>query len=164
MELIKPGLGLIFWMVVSFSIVLLILKKTAWTPILGAIREREKTIDNALNAAEKARKDMEKMKVENKQIIEAAIQERDSIISEAKEIKTRLINEAKDKASEEAHKIIEAAKSAIENEKMAAIIEIKEHLVNLSIDITEKVIKEQLKDKKQQERIVDEMLKNVKLS
>jgi F-type H+-transporting ATPase subunit b len=164
MELIQPDFGLVIWMMISFLIVLFILRKAAWKPILKGIKQREDKIDDALSAAEKAKEEMEKLKVENKQIIEEAINERDKIISEAKEIKTRLLNDANENARIEAHKIIEQAKTQIESEKIAAIIEIKEHLVGLSMDIAEKVIKEKLKGDKEQEKMINEMLKDIKLN
>lgn len=164
MELIQPDFGLVIWMMISFLIVLFILRKAAWKPILKGIKQREDKIDDALSAAEKAKEEMEKLKVENKQIIEEAINERDKIISEAKEIKTRILNDANENARIEAHKIIEQAKTQIESEKIAAIIEIKEHLVGLSMDIAEKVIKEKLKGDKEQEKMINEMLKDIKLN
>lgn len=164
MDLITPGIGTIFWTTLTFLMLLTILRFTAWKPIVSTIKERNKKIQDALEVAEKTKADMEKLKVENKQILEDAINERDQIISEAKEMKTRMLNDAKDNAQEEAHKIVEKAKAQIESEKVAAINEIKDHLVNLSVSVAEKVVKAKVKSDKEQERLIDEMLNDIKLN
>jgi len=164
MELVQPGLGLIFWMTLSFSILLWILAKFAWKPIMKGLKEREDSIDEALNAANKAKEEMKELKFSNEQLLKEAKEERDDILRDARHVKENIIEEAREKANDEANRIIENAKEAIQFEKMAAITEMKNELASLSIDIAEKVIKEELssKDKHQKliERLINEVSKN----
>jgi F-type H+-transporting ATPase subunit b len=161
MELVSPGIGLIFWMTLSFLVVLFILKKFAWKPILKAMHERENTIDEALHAADRAREDMKKLKFDNEELLKQAKEERDEILKEARKIKDSIIEESKVKANEEANRIIESATEAIKHEKLAAITDLKNQLATLSIDIAEKLIKEELSTNiKQQDyirKLVDEV-------
>ena len=161
MELVSPGIGLIFWMTLSFLIVLFILKKFAWKPIMKSLHEREDTIDEALHAADRAREDMKKLKFDNEELLKQAKEERDDILKAARKVKDSIIEESKIKANEEANRIIESAKEAIENEKLAAITDLKNQLATLSIDIAEKLIKEELSTNiKQQDyikKLVDEV-------
>jgi len=161
MELVSPGIGLIFWMTLSFLIVLFILKKFAWKPIMKSLHEREDTIDEALHAADRAREDMKKLKFDNEELLKQAKEERDEILKAARKVKDSIIEESKIKANEEANRIIESAKEAIENEKLAAITDLKNQLATLSIDIAEKLIKEELSTNiKQQDyikKLVDEV-------
>lgn len=163
MELVTPGVGLLFWMVVSFTIVFLILKKFAFKPIVNALKDREETIEKALNAADTARKEVEGLKANNDKIIAEARKEKDVILKEARELKEKILIEAKTQANAEAQKSIESARQVIENEKLAAVSEIKKQMTELSISIAEKVIRQELKDKKEQEALVDNLLKDVKL-
>lgn len=161
MELISPGIGLIFWMTLSFLIVLFILKKFAWKPIMKSLHERENTIDEALHAADKAREDMKKLKFDNEELLKQAKEERDKILKEARKVKDSIIEESKIKANEEANRIIESAIETIKHEKMAAITDLKNQLATLSINIAEKLIKEELSTNiKQQDyikKLVDEV-------
>ena len=161
MELVNPGIGLIFWMTLSFLIVLFILKKFAWKPIMKSLHERENTIDEALHAADRAREDMKKLKFDNEELLKQAKEERDDILKEARKIKDSIIEESKIKANEEANRIIESAAETIRNEKLAAITDLKNQLATLSIDIAEKLIKEELSTNiKQQDyikKLVDEV-------
>lgn len=161
MELVSPGIGLIFWMTLSFLIVLFILKKFAWKPIMKSLHEREDTIDEALHAADRAREDMKKLKFDNEELLKQAKEERDEILKAARKVKDSIIEESKIKANDEANRIIESAKEAIENEKLAAITDLKNQLATLSIDIAEKLIKEELSTNiKQQDyikKLVDEV-------
>jgi len=161
MELISPGIGLIFWMTLSFLIVLFILKKFAWKPIMKSLHERENTIDEALHAADRAREDMKKLKFDNEELLKQAKEERDEILKAARKVKDSIIEESKIKANDEANRIIESAKEAIKNEKLAAITDLKNQLATLSIDIAEKLIKEELSTNiKQQDyikKLVDEV-------
>ena len=164
MGLVTPDFGLIFWMVVSFSIVLFILRKFAWTPILSALHEREKSIEDALNSAEKAKEDIAQMHAGNQKIIQEAKEERDRLLKEAREVKDTIINDAKEAANLEGKKLIEAAKKAIENEKSAALNEIKKSIATLSVDIAEKILKENLSESKDQQSLVDNYLKDINLN
>ena len=160
MELVTPGLGLIFWTSVVFLLLIFLLKKFAWSPILKAVDDRNKSIDEALSSAEKAKVEMEQLSANNEKILQQARIERDSIIKEARAIKENTISEAKSKASSEAEKIILSAKEQISNEKMKAMIELKNEIADISIQMAEKIIKSELKDVKSQKKLIEETLKN----
>lgn len=164
MELVTPGLGLIFWQTVLFLLVLFVLARFAWKPILTALKERESTIEDALNSAKKAKEEMESLKAANENLLQEARVERDRIIREAQQAANQMINDAKDKASEEASKVMGSAKTALENEKRAAMAEIKGLAANLSIEIAEKLIKKELDNQKAQRELVDSYLKEANLS
>ena len=164
MRLITPDIGLMFWMLLMFGIVLFILKKFAWQPIMKALKDREKSIDEAIGSAEKARRDMEKVQADNEKVLMEARKERDQIIKDAKEVKTGMIDEAKKEAAGEARKLIDTAKSSIESEKNAAINEIKETVAALSVDIAEKVLRERLGDNKEQKDLIDRLIREIKLN
>ncbi len=161
MELVQPGLGLIFWMTLSFSILLWILAKFAWKPILKGLKERENTIDEALNAANKAKEEMKELKFSNEQLLKEAKEERDNILRDARHVKENIIDEAKEKANEEANRIVENAKEAIQLEKMAAITEMKNELASLSIEIAEKILKDELSATDKQKKLIDKLIKDV---
>ena len=127
MALITPGIGLVFWMLVSFSIVLFILKKYAWGPILSSLKERETSIEEALNKAEEAKKAMADLQADNEALLKEAREKRDEMMKDAKEISDKMIADAKGKAQEEADKLVASARENIKNEKLAAITEIKNH-------------------------------------
>lgn len=161
MELIQPGLGLIFWMLLSFSILLFILGKFAWKPITKALKEREQTIDNALHAADKAREDMEKLKFDNEVLLKEAKEERDAILRDARKVRDKIIDEARDKANDEANRIVENAKERIENEKMAAMTGLKNQIASLSIDIAEKILQKELSNEQKQKTYVQKLIDEV---
>jgi F-type H+-transporting ATPase subunit b len=163
MELVSPNVGTIFWMLLFFSIVLLILKKFAWKPILNTLRSREKTIEDALLSAEHAKEEIIKLKADNEKILAEARQERDKLMKEARTMKDKIILDAQELAKEEGKKIIEGARLSIENEKKSAINEIKNQIAVLSIFIAEKILHEKLNDNKQKE-LIDDLLKDIKLS
>ena len=164
MELVQPALGLIFWMLVSFLIVLFILGKFAWKPILNALKERETSIEDALKSADKAREAMENLKSDNEKLLAEARAERERMLREARDTKDAIINEAKGKATTEANRLLLMAREAINNEKMAAITELKNQVANLSIEIAEKILREQLKDAAKQKELAEKYLKEVKLN
>ena len=143
MELVKPEFGLVFWMTVSFLIVVFILSKFAWGPILNSLKERETSIEDSLNAAKKAKDEVANMKSENEQLLKQARNERDMMLKEARETKDAIVNEARAKAQSEADRMIATARETIQNEKMAAITELKNQVATLSIEIAEKVIRQQ---------------------
>jgi F-type H+-transporting ATPase subunit b len=163
MGFVTPDYGTIFWMLIIFGIVLFILKKFAWGPILKALKDREKSISDALNTAEKARKDVAGLKASNDQIITEARKEKDLILKEARDIKDRIVSEAKNLANAEAQKSIEYARQQINAEKTAAINDIKKQVAELSVMIAEKVIKKELENPKDQEILVEGLLKDLKL-
>jgi F-type H+-transporting ATPase subunit b len=164
MDLITPQIGLIFWTTLSFLILMFLLKKFAWSPILGAVKTRESSIKAALEAAENARNEMATLKADNDRVLKEARAERDEMLKEARDMKATIVSEAKNSAKEEADKLIASAKSVIENEKAAAISELKSSVGALSVEIAEKVLKAELKDADKQNAYISEMLKDVKLN
>ena len=157
------SIGLFVWQTVIFMLLVLMLKKYAWSPILKAVNEREQGIKDALQSAELAKKEMESLKADNDKIMKQARVERDTLLKEARGIKNSIVSQAKDEAKAEAQKIIENANESIKNEKNAAVSEIKKQVATLSIDIAEKILKEKLTDDDKQMKIVEELLKDVKL-
>ena len=164
MELVKPDFGLVFWTSISFLLLLFVLRKFAWKPILGAVEERETGIKNALDAAEAARREMENLKADNDRILQQARQERESLLKEARELKAKIIADAENEAQNKATQIIDKAQAAIESEKKAALAELKNHVAGLSIDIAEKVVKTQLINKDEQLKLVESMLDETNLN
>lgn len=164
MGLVTPNPGTIFWMLIIFGIVLFILRKFAWKPILNALKDREESISQALNSAEEAKKEVAGLKADNEKIIAEARQEKNIILREAKEIKEKIITEAKEKAVEETNKSIVLAKQQIEAEKTAAINEMKRQVAELSVLIAEKVIRRELSNKAEQEKMVDGLIDEIKLN
>ncbi|MCC6384353.1 MAG: F0F1 ATP synthase subunit B [Bacteroidia bacterium] len=164
MELVKPEFGLIFWMTISFGILVFLLTKFAWKPIMKALKDREQSIENSLKSAEKARSEMANLKADNEKLLVEARNERDQILKQARDTKDQIINEARGKATEEADRLIKIARESIHNEKMAAITELKNQVANLSIEIAEKIIRQQLATDEKQKALVVEMLKDVKLN
>ena len=154
---------LFFWQTVIFIFLILLLKKFAWKPILDAVNEREEGIKNALLSAEKAKEEMASLQSDNEETLKKARSERDSLLKEAREIKQQLIDEAKSEAKSEAKKIISQAQETIQNEKNAAIVDLKNQVAGLSIDIAEKVLKEKLSDDKTQMKLVKDLVKEVTL-
>tara|TARA_B100000427_G_C15247065_1_gene480423 strand:- start:94 stop:582 length:489 start_codon:yes stop_codon:yes gene_type:complete len=156
--------GLIIWTTIIFTLLLILLKKFAWKPILSAVDERNTSIEEALKAADKAKEEMEQLNADNERILDEAKLKRDALLKEAREIKDGIINEAKEKANVEADKIITSAKEQIAHEKMKAITELKNSVAVLSIDIAEKVLKNELKDKDRQQEFITKTLKNTDLN
>lgn len=164
MELVTPQIGLIFWTSLSFLILMFILKKFAWSPILGAVKEREVSIREALESAENARQEMANLQADNERILKEARIERDAMLKEARAMKENIVSEAKNKANAEADKLVAAAKVIIESEKNAAISELKDSVSALSIEIAEKVLRAELADSDKQKAYTEELLKDVKLN
>ncbi|GAA0737389.1 MULTISPECIES: F0F1 ATP synthase subunit B [Flavobacteriaceae] len=158
MDLIKPDFGLVFWSLITFVILLFVLRKFAWKPILGAVEDREEGIKSALASAENARKEMENLKADNERILQEARSEREALLKEAREIKAKIIADAEEDAQAKASKMIEQAQAAIESEKKAAMAELKNHVAGLSLEIAEKVVREELSNKDKQLQLVESML------
>lgn len=150
-------------MLFSFSVVLILLKKYAWKPILGALKEREDSIQESIDQAAEARKEIEGLKSDNEKILQEARNERDTMLREAREAKDAIVGEAKNVAKQEADSLLERARTEIETEKKAAVAELKGHVAQLSIEIAEKVIKERLADDDQQRKLVDRLLDEVEV-
>jgi len=155
--------GLFFWQLLLFIILLLVLRKYAWKPILNALNDREEGIKNALDEADKARQEMQNINADNERILNEARAERDAMLKEARDMKNNLIEEAKDEAKAQANKLVEQAKTTIQNEKLAAITDIKNQVADLSINIAEKVVKDELSNKDKQLKLVEQLLGEIKL-
>ena len=164
MDLVTPDIGLIFWTTLSFLILLFILGKFAWKPILNSVNERESSILKALDEAENARKEMENLTADNERILQEARAERENMIKEARDIKTKMISDAKEEAKTTADSMILQAQEAIENEKKSAMADLKSQMASLSIGIAEKVIKEELSNKDKQLKLVEDMLGDATLN
>lgn len=164
MELITPDVGTMFWMLLVFLTVMFVLTKFAWKPTLKAIQNRSKTIEDALKSAEKAKEEMEKLQANNEKILAEARIERDQLLKDARSMKDKIINDAKDIAANEAKGIIEAAKVSINNEKAAAISEIKNQVATLSVQIAEKILRHKLQDDQNQKDLIDNLMKDMKLN
>lgn len=157
------SLGLFFWQTLLFVGLLFLLAKYAWKPILSAVEERENTIKDSLEAAEKAKADMEAVQADNKRILKEARAERDALLAEAKKTSTQIVNEAKEAAQTEADKIAAAAQSAIQQEKNATINDLKAQVAGLSVDIAQKVLQGELADQKKQEQLVEKLVKDIEI-
>lgn len=157
------SLGLFVWQTVLFLALLFLLRKYAWKPILTAVEEREEGIKSALDAADNAKKEMEALNADNEKILREAKAERDSILKEARELKDGIIAEAKTQATEEADKVMASAREQINNEKMAAITDLKNQVASLSVDIAEKILKAELKDDNKQKEMVNSALEEASI-
>ncbi len=158
MDLITPQVGLLFWTVLVFAILVFLLAKFAWKPILNMVEERTKNIEDALNSAENAKKEMAGLKAENEQIMKEARAERDKIVKEAREMKDKIIEESKETAKAEADKIMVQARKLIEDEKRATMNELKDQVATLSVEIAEKILMRELSDKKAQSELINDIL------
>lgn len=156
--------GLFFWQIFLFLLLLFLLKKYAWKPILNAVKDREEGIQNALKSAENARKEMQNLTADNERILKEARNDREELLKEARTMRTEMIEEAKGHAQLEADKLIAKAKEEIENEKQTAITDLKNQVADLSIGIAEKLVKDQLDSKGKQVALIEKMLKDVKLN
>jgi F-type H+-transporting ATPase subunit b len=162
--LTTPGIGLIFWTTIVFLLLVFILGKYAWKPILKSVKEREEGIANALSSAESAKKEMEELKAGNEKILNQARAERDALLKEARDMKDAIVNEAKGKATKEAERIMVAARDQITNEKNAAITELKNQVASLSIEIAEKILRSELSSDDKQKALVNNLMKDVNLN
>ena len=156
--------GLFFWQIIIFVLLLTLLRKYAWKPILNAVNDREEGIKNALDSAEKAKLEMQNLQADNEKLLQEARSEREVMLKEAREIKAKMIADAKEEAKGEADKMVAQAQAAIESEKKSAIAELKQQVASLSLEIAEKVVKHELSDKDKQLKLVDEMLGDAKLN
>ncbi len=164
MDLITPGIGLIFWTSLVFIILFILLAKFAFKPIVGALQSREKSIQDALNAAEIAKSDMEELQANNQKLLDEAKAERSKLMEEARATAKEIIEESKGKASAEASLIIEKAQAAIEGEKKTALAEIQNLATTLSVDIAEKLLKKELSQKAAQEQLIDAYIKEANIT
>jgi F-type H+-transporting ATPase subunit b len=160
--LLSVSYGTVFWATVAFLVVAFLLKKMAWGPILKSLDERSQGIENALNEAERARQEMSKLQAGNEQLLREARDERDRILAEAKSLKDSIVGEARAKASEESTRIIEAARMEIDNQKKAAITELKNQVATLSVDIAEKLTREKLSDSDKQKALNESLIAEIR--
>jgi F-type H+-transporting ATPase subunit b len=164
MELLTPGTGLIIWQTFVFLILIFLLAKVAWKPILGSLKDREKSIQDALDTAEKARQEISKLKSDNEHLLMLAREERDKMLREARAASIRMKEEAEGVAKKSADKIIEEARAAINIEKQAALREIKVQVATFSLEIAEKLLRENLSNDKAQKDLVDRYVKDIKVN
>ena len=164
MQLLTPAFGLILWTIVAFVIVFFILKKFAWKPILNSMNQREQSIADSLSTAERIRGEMALLKSENEELLVKAREERALMLREAKETKEKIINDAKEQAKIETNKIIADAQLVIDQQKMAAITDLKNQIGNLVIEVSEKILRRELNNKEEQETYIKQLADNVKLN
>ena len=164
LDLVTPGIGLIFWTSVVFLLLVFILKKYAWKPILDAVEKRSKSIEDAINAADQAKASLAELHEEREKIKKESLAQRDALLKDANETKNQIISEAKTKAKEETDKILTSAREVIKTEKLAAITELKNQVAVLSLEIAEKIVKDQLSSDDKQKALVDSMIKDVNLN
>lgn len=164
MDLVTPGFGLIVWTTLVFLILVFLLAKFAWKPILSAVKTREEAIEDALHSAQRAREELKNLQADNEKILNEAREEREAILKEARQMRDKMVADAKGLASAEAAKMIESAKSQINHEKLAAITELKNQVASLSIEMAEKVLRAELKDQKSQTEMVERLVEDVKLN
>ena len=164
MELLLPGLGLVFWTLLAFIVVFFILKKFAWKPILESLKERETGIATSIASAETMKAEMAALKSENEEVLAQARDERAKIIKEAKDVSDKMIADAKEKARVEFDRIVSEAQAAITQQKNAALIDVKNQVGNMVIEVAEKVLRRELSDKAVQENYIKELAESVKLN
>ena len=164
MDLLTPDLGLFVWNIIIFLLLLVVLRKLAWKPILKSLKERETGISDSLATAERIKVEMAQMKSENEALLAKAREERAQMLKEARETKDKMINEAKEQAKIEAGRIIVDAQAAIESQKMAAITEIKNQVGTLVVEVAEKVLRRELSNKTEQENYIRQLSNEVKLN
>lgn len=164
MDLITPDFGLLFWTSLVFVLLLFLLTKFAWKPILNAVNEREKKIKDALESAERMKAEMKELAARNQNLLAEAAKERDAILKAAREASERMIAEAKEKASAESAKLLQQARETIHNEKMRAVTDIKNEVGRLSIQIAEKLLRESLNSEAKQNEIIERLLNEVNMN
>ena len=164
MDLVTPGIGMIFWSTLFFLVLLFILGKFAWPAILTAVKARNESIRHALDAADKAKEEMAKLQSDNEKILAEAKAERDALMKDAKEVKDKLIADAKEKASEQGKGLSKKGKEAIQSEKAAALNDMKVQMASLSVEIAEKILRSKLEDSKAQKELVDKLINEADLN
>ncbi len=164
MELVKPQFGLIIWMTISFLVLLFLLGKFAFPMILKSLKEREDSIAEALNSAAKAKEEMTALKADNEKLLMQARAERDLMMKEARDTKDAIIAEAKNKAQAEGNRIMTAARESINNEKNVAIAELKNQVASMSIEIAEKILRQELSHENKQKSLMDNLMNDVSLN
>ena len=164
MDLLLPHLGLIVWTLLAFLVVLFILKKFAWKPILKGLNERESNIADAIATAERVKNEMAQLKSDNEALLQSAREERSTMLKEAKDIKDKMINDAKEEAKVQAAKIIADANASIHHQKMAALTDIKNQVGKMVVEVSEKILRKELADKANQEMYISKLAEEIKLN
>lgn len=164
MDLLTPGIGLMFWTTLVFLLLMFILAKFAWRPILNAVKDREDSINEALNSAEKAKAEMVALSSENEDLLQEARLERDALMKEAREIREKMIADSKGIAKTEADKMIASARESIENEKAAAVADFKNQVSDFALDIAERIIRTELSSDSKQQDLAKSLVKDIKLN
>ncbi len=164
MELITPGIGLVFWTSLVFILVLVFLSKFAWTPIVSALEEREKSIESALAEAEKARHEMKSLQASNEALLQEARVERDAMLKEARTAANLMVEEAKEKGNKEYNALLESARVEIRRERDAAVATLQAQVADLTITVAEKILKKQLDNAAASKELVNDYIKDLKLN
>jgi len=164
MDIVAPGIGLIFWQTITFLLVVLILSRFVWRPIMNALQTREASIEDAIRAADLARDEMDRLIADNEKLMAEARVERDHLIKEATTVATKIREEAKEEASKIASKMLQDAKHTIDLEKQAVLSEIRNQVAELSIAISEKILRRALEAESEQKKLIEEYLKDIKLN
>ncbi|MEZ5173161.1 MAG: F0F1 ATP synthase subunit B [Bacteroidia bacterium] len=164
MKLVTPDFGLVIWMTLTFLTVLFLLSKFAWKPIMKMINEREKTIEDALLSAEKAKQEMAKLTANNEMLLKEAQAERDALLKTARDTKDQIIHEAREKASQEAERLIASARESINTERQKAITELKSQAAALSLDVAEKLVRQNLSSDARQKELAEQLVADAKMN
>ncbi|WP_026998952.1 F0F1 ATP synthase subunit B [Eisenibacter elegans] len=164
MNLVTPDLGLFFWALLTFSLVFFVLSRVAWKPIMQALKERETSIEQALASAEKARQEMAKLTADNEKLLDEARIERDRILKTAQKAADELREAEKERTTKEVAKMLDDARRVIQSEKQQAVNEIKAQISVLSVDIAEKLLRQQLADKNAQQALAQQMVNDLKIN
>jgi len=164
MQFLTPGIGLIIWQLIVFVLLVLVLAKLAWRPIINSLKERERSIQEALDTAEKARHEMSQLKSENEKLLNEAREERDKILRQAREVASKLKEEGQHEAKKISDKIVEDARAAINIEKQAAMKEVKVQVAMFSLEIAEKLMRKNLSGDKAQKELVESYVKDLKVN
>ncbi|MGB8191696.1 MAG: F0F1 ATP synthase subunit B [Chitinophagaceae bacterium] len=164
MDLLLPGPGLLIWTLLAFIIVFLILKKFAWKPILKSLKERENGIAESIATAERVKAEMAQLQSENEALLASAREERGQMLKEARETRDKMVNDAKELAKIEANRIVAEAQQAIQQQKMAAITDVKNQIGQLVIEVSEKVLRRELANKQEQETYIKQLANEIKLN
>lgn len=158
MEIVSSGIGLILWMTLAFAVLIFVLRRYAWKPILQSLRERENTIDEALNMANTVREEMKDLKADNERLLVEAQEERTKILRDARKIRESIVEDARAKANKEANNIIENARERIVHEKMAAMTDLKNQIAAISIEVAEKILERELSAGNRQEEYIRKLI------
>ena len=164
MNLITPEFGLIFWQTIIFLLLLALLAKFAWRPILASLNEREQGIEEALRQADRAKAEMQELRAGNEKLLADARRERDQMLKEGQAMAAQIVEQAKTSATEEANRVAQQARESIQQEKNQALAEVRNTAAQLSVDIAERLLRRELADPTAQQKLVDEYLKDVKLN